>query len=202
VRSQYALALRQEPFVTGDGTVATDAPFGVSFIYGRRLEALHVHFRDIARGGQRVGYPGFKDAHVHALEDARQFNEAYNLALAQQLEIKDIPEGGSKAVVLCDPIVGPVGDLAPHEFIISKSIKPFSDALLNLNTTDEGVKRAIVDYYGKDKHIYLVPDEIITPDDITWMTKSATYRKFPIPRTYIRSKPDAGINHIVHGVTS
>ncbi|KAE8954407.1 hypothetical protein PR001_g32286 [Phytophthora rubi] len=57
-------------------------------------------------------YPSSTD--THALESARLYNEAHNLAFAQQLTTKGIPEGGSKAVVLCDPIVGPVGDLAPY----------------------------------------------------------------------------------------
>lgn len=200
VRDRYALALRLDPSVMGYGTVGKELPYGVFFIYGRRFKGFHVRFRDIARGGLRVVYPGSTDA--HGLESARQFNEAYNLAFAQQLKNKDIPEGGSKAVVLCDPIVGPIGDLAPRDFIIRKSVKAFSDALLDLNTTDEEVKSHIVDYYNRDELIYLGPDENIIPDDITWMTKRAAYRGYPIPRAFISSKPDAGINHKVYGVTS
>ncbi|KAI9981659.1 hypothetical protein PInf_009415 [Phytophthora infestans] len=200
VRDRYALSLRMDPKVMGYGTVGKDTPFGVFFIYGRRFKGFHVRFRDIARGGLRMVYPSSTDA--HALESARQYNEAYNLAFAQQLKNKDIPEGGSKAVVLCDPIVGPVGDVAPRDFIIRKSVKAFSDALLDLNTTDEEVKAKIVDYYGKDELIYLGPDENIIPGDIVWMTKRAAYRGYPIPRAFISSKPDAGFNHKVYGVTS
>ncbi|KAF1778432.1 NAD(P)-binding domain [Phytophthora cactorum] len=188
------------PAVMGYGTVGKDTPYGVFFIYGRRFKGFHVRFRDIARGGLRMVYPSSTDA--HALESARQYNEAYNLAFAQQLKNKDIPEGGSKAVVLCDPIVGPIGDVAPRDFIIRKSVKAFSDALLDLNTTDEEVKAKMVDYYGKDELIYLGPDENIIPGDIVWMTKRAAYRGYPIPRAFISSKPDAGFNHKVYGVTS
>ncbi|GMF48500.1 unnamed protein product [Phytophthora fragariaefolia] len=200
VRDRYALSLRMDPKVMGYGTVGKDTPFGVFFIYGRRFKGFHVRFRDIARGGLRMVYPSSTDA--HALESARQYNEAYNLAFAQQLKNKDIPEGGSKAVVLCDPIVGPVGDVAPRDFILRKSVKAFSDALLDLNTTDEAVKVKIVDYYGKDELIYLGPDENIIPEDIVWMTNRAAYRGYPIPRAFISSKPDAGFNHKVYGVTS
>ncbi|KAG7399981.1 hypothetical protein PHYBOEH_007322 [Phytophthora boehmeriae] len=200
VRDRYALSLRMDPKVMGYGTVGKDTPFGVFFIYGRRFKGFHVRFRDIARGGLRMVYPS--STHTHALESARQYNEAYNLAFAQQLKNKDIPEGGSKAVVLCDPIVGPVGDFAPRDFIIRKSVKAFSDALLDLNTTDEAVKEKIVDYYGQDELIYLGPDENIIPEDIVWMTKRAAYRGYPIPRAFISSKPDAGFNHKVYGVTS
>jgi glutamate dehydrogenase len=200
VRDRYALSLRMDPKVMGYGTVGKDTPFGVFFIYGRRFKGFHVRFRDIARGGLRMVYPSSTDA--HALESARQYNEAYNLAFAQQLKNKDIPEGGSKAVVLCDPIVGPVGDVAPRDFILRKSVKAFSDALLDLNTTDEKVKEKIVDYYGMSELIYLGPDENIIPADIVWMTKRAAYRGYPIPRAFISSKPDAGFNHKVYGVTS
>lgn len=37
-----------------------------------------------------------------AIEAGRQFDECYALAYAQQLKNKDIPEGGSKAVLLVD----------------------------------------------------------------------------------------------------
>ncbi|RLN91750.1 hypothetical protein BBJ28_00018869, partial [Nothophytophthora sp. Chile5] len=124
VRDRYALSLRMDPSVMGYGTVGKETPYGVFFIYGRRFKGFHVRFRDIARGGLRMVYPGSTDA--HALESSRQYNEAYNLAFAQQLKNKDIPEGGSKAVVLCDPIVGPVGDVAPRDFILRKSVKAFS----------------------------------------------------------------------------
>uniref|UniRef100_M4BDQ0 Glutamate/phenylalanine/leucine/valine/L-tryptophan dehydrogenase C-terminal domain-containing protein n=1 Tax=Hyaloperonospora arabidopsidis (strain Emoy2) TaxID=559515 RepID=M4BDQ0_HYAAE len=200
LRERYALSLRMDPEVMGYGTVGKDTPFGVFFICGRRFKGFHVRFRDIARGGLRMVYPSSTDA--HALESARQYNEAYNLAFAQQLKNKDIPEGGSKAVVLCDPIVGNAGEVAPRDFIIRKSVKAFSDALLDLNTTDEAVKEKIVDYYGKDELIYLGPDENIIPEDIVWMTKRAAHRGYPVPRAFISSKPDAGFNHKVYGVTS
>ncbi|KAF1775762.1 NAD-glutamate dehydrogenase [Phytophthora cactorum] len=179
VRERYALSLRMDPKVLGYGTVGKDTPFGVFFIYGRRFKGFHVRFRDIARGGLRV-QPGLRSA-------------------AQE---QGHPEGGSKAVVLCDPIVGPVGDMAPRDFIIRKSVKAFSDALLDLNTTDEAVKEKIVDYYGQDELIYLGPDENIIPEDIVWMTNRAAYRGYPVPRAFISSKPDAGFNHKVYGVTS
>ncbi|KAG9400911.1 hypothetical protein AC1031_009632 [Aphanomyces cochlioides] len=199
VRTRYALALRMDPDFVGYGTVGKETPYGVFFIHGRRFKGFHVRFRDIARGGLRVVAPAGTDA--HALESARQYNEAYNLAFAQQLKNKDIPEGGSKAVVLVEPRVNN-NDATTRNFIIRKSVKAFSDALLDLNTTDEAVKSQIVDYYGKDELIYLGPDENIIPEDITWMTKRAAYRGYPIPRAFISSKPDVGINHKVYGVTS
>ena len=41
--------------------------------------------------------------HVAGHESARHYREAYSLAFAQQLKNKDIPEGGSKGVLLIEP---------------------------------------------------------------------------------------------------
>lgn len=183
----------------GVGTVGTELPYGVFFIHGRRFNGFHVRFRDISRGGLRVVSP--LSLTQHSFESSRQFNEAYSLAFAQQLKNKDIPEGGSKAVVLVQPLQQP--EFAnDRDFVIRKSVKAFADALLDLNTTDPSVRALIVDHYGRDELIYLGPDENIIPADITWMTQRARYRSYPIPRAFISSKPDAGINHKVYGVTS
>lgn len=199
VDDRYALALRVDPALMGHGTVGTELPFGVFFIHGRRFNGFHVRFRDISRGGLRVVAPNTLEQ--HSFESARQFNEAYSLAFAQQLKNKDIPEGGSKAVVLVRPIEQSAYD-NDRDFVIRKSVKAFSDALLDLNTTDESVKAQMVDHYGKDELIYLGPDENIIPADISWMTQRAAKRQYPVPRAFISSKPDAGINHKVYGVTS
>jgi glutamate dehydrogenase len=62
------------------------------------FNGYHVRFRDIARGGLRLVTPSTSEQ--YALESARHYDQCYGLALAQQLKNKDIPEGGSKAVVL------------------------------------------------------------------------------------------------------
>ena len=201
VPNRYALALRMHPSLMGHGTVSDEIPYGVFFIHGRRFNGFHVRFRDIFRGGLRVVAP--PNSEQHAFESSRQFNEAYSLAYAQQLKNKDIPEGGSKAVVLVEPMEGTTFS-NDRDFVIRKSVKAFADALLDLNTTNENVKKKIVDYYGKDELIYLGPgpDENIIPSDIEWMTTRAGIREYPVPRAFISSKPDAGINHKVYGVTS
>lgn len=40
------------------------------------------------------------------------------------------------------------------------------------------------------------------PDDINWIVSRAGERGYPIPSAFMSSKPDAGINHKVYGVTS
>jgi glutamate dehydrogenase len=132
-------------------------------------------------------------------ESARQFDEAYGLAFAQQLKNKDIPEGGSKAVVLVD--LATITHKA-RDFAKRKAVKGFVNGLLDLITEDEQTRANVVDFWGKKEYLYLGPDEQIIPDDIVWIVKQAGKRKYTNPATFMSSKPDAGINHKVYGVTS
>ena len=85
----------------------SEVPFGVFFVHGRRFNGFHCRFRDIARGGMRIVTP--QTSEQVAIEAGRQFDECYALAYAQQLKNKDIPEGGSKAVLLVDTTNSTVG---------------------------------------------------------------------------------------------
>jgi len=200
VDGRFALALRLAPEHMGVNEDIGDAvPYGTFFVHGRRFNAFHVRFRDISRGGLRVVLPPSGEA--HALESGRAYREAYSLAFAQQLKNKDIPEGGSKAVCLVEPHGGP-GSAAANQRLMRSSVKAFSDAVLDLNTTDKAVNRKIVDHFGKPELVYLGPDENIVPEDIVWMTQRAALRGYPIPSAMISSKPGAGFNHKEYGVTS
>lgn len=194
---RYSLALRIEPQIMlapGENRVL---PYGVFFVHGRRFNGFHVRFRDIARGGLRIVSPPM--AEQIAIESARQFDEAYGLAYAQQLKNKDIPEGGSKAVVLVDTINV---QAKSRDFAKRKAIKGFVDGLLDLIVETPETKANIVDYWGKREYLYLGPDEQIIPSDITWIVRQAQQRQYVNPSTFMSSKPDAGINHKVYGVTS
>jgi glutamate dehydrogenase len=202
---RFALAIKVDPTLCGvNEVVGTDQPFGTLFVHGRRFNGFHVRFRDIARGGLRVVVPPSKEQHV--VESARQYDEVYSLAFAQQLKNKDIPEGGSKAVVLVDPATQGTrqeevsGDF--RGYLMRKSVKAFTDSVLDLVTIDPAIKARIVDYYKKDELIYLGPDENVIPEDINWIIDRAGKRGYPIPAAFMSSKPDAGINHKVYGVTS
>ena len=85
-----------------------------------------------------------------------QFDECYGLAYAQQLKNKDIPEGGSKAVVLVD-VVG-MSD-RNRNFVMRKSVKGFTDTILDLIVDTEETRKEVVDYVGKKEVLYLGPDE-------------------------------------------
>merc|ERR1712157_694918 len=90
MENRYALALRLDPkvMVTKGGEKEHELPYGILFVHGRRFNAYQIRFRDISRGGMRLVTP--KSSELYALESARQYDECYGLAFAQQLKNKDI----------------------------------------------------------------------------------------------------------------
>ena len=183
-----ALALRIDPaFLTGEGR--DEPPFGVFFVCGFQFDGFHVRFRDIARGGVRIVRP--QGPEEYALETERHYSEAYGLAYAQQQKNKDIPEGGSKGVVLAAP-----------EADLEQVGCEFADALLDLVIPDPQLHELHVDHYGREELIYLGPDENVSNRLISWVVERARRRGHPMPDAFMSSKPTAGINHKEYGVTS
>lgn len=172
---RYALAIRFDPAYLKDESTP-DEPFGAFFVHGRHFDGFHVRFRDVARGGVRVVRPRGPEEHVFNLE--RLYDEAYGLARAQQLKNKDIPEGGSKAVVLTEPGTS-----------VAPSLQAFADGLLDVILTT-------------GERLYLGPDENVTDELIEWIVARAAERGYATPNAFMSSKPGAGINHKVYGVTS
>lgn len=169
-----------------------DSPFGIFYMIGRNFRAFQVRYRDIARGGMRVVLPRTCGDYENAL--AGLFDEVNGLAFAQQLKNKDIPEGGSKCVM----VVKPGGDK-------TAAVKAAISGLLDLIVTDEkthSLNPDIIDHYGKPEIIYLGPDENLTDDLIVWIIQHALYRKYKYAYAFMSSKPDFGINHKTYGVTS
>ncbi|WP_428263124.1 NAD-glutamate dehydrogenase domain-containing protein [Haliangium sp.] len=189
VPHRYALALRFDPAHLGQRQRGDDSPYGAFFVHGRGFAGYHVRFRDIARGGLRVVRTTGTEQHVH--ESERLYDEAYDLALAQQLKNKDIPEGGAKAVLLTEPGVP-----------VERSVKAFADGLLDLLSPDPTLRSHIANPYGLDERLYLGPDENISPALIEWIVDRAHHRGYPTPEAFMSSKPGAGINHKEYGVTS
>ncbi|MEE2786688.1 MAG: hypothetical protein VX589_05060 [Myxococcota bacterium] len=180
-QSRYALGLTLDPaFLHGEAGDHRAIPYGVLYFFGRMFHGFHVRFRAIARGGLRVVRPRGPVAYFS--ETNRLYNEAWGLANAQQLKNKDIPEGGSKGVLLATPA-------ASNERVV----KALGDTLLDLTL---GASLAL------DELIYLGPDENITDDLIMWLVQRAADRGHPAPNAFMSSKPGAGINHKEFGVTS
>lgn len=182
-----ALSFRLDPRCMEVEGQDRELPYGIVFVHGRRFNGFHVRFRDIARGGMRLVTPG--SAEQHALESARQYDECYGLAFAQQLKNKDIPEGGSKAVNLIN--THGLSDSA-KDFVIRKSVKAMTDAILDLVVDTEYTRPYLVDYWGKKEVLYLGPDEQVTPEDIEWIVDRARVRGYTTPAAFMSSKPKAG----------
>ncbi len=168
-------------------------PFGIYFIVGKNYRFFHVRWKDIARGGLRVVMPRNGSDHDYAL--AGIFDEVYGLSFAQQLKNKDIPEGGSKGVLVLKP--------GGHRHqAVRGAINAMLDLLVARDESDDAGAPPLVSYYDKDEIIYLGPDENITNDLIEWIPLQAARRGYRYALAFMSSKPGAGINHKEYGVTS
>ncbi len=163
-----------------------DLPFGIFYVYGNGFDGFHLRFRDVARGGMRLVRTRNREHYL--FESQRLFTEVFDLAWAQNLKNKDIPEGGAKAVVMVKPGIDPV-----------KIGRRFVDALLDLTLPSYANLHL---YYTDPEYLYLGPDENVTPELIDWIVENARTRGYPFFNTFISSKPKLGINHKQYGVTS
>jgi glutamate dehydrogenase len=189
VPGRFALALRLDPEFMVAAPRRPERPFGVFFVHGRGFNGFHVRFKEIARGGLRVIHPTASRPYERANEEL--YDEVYGLAFTQQLKNKDIPEGGAKAAVAVE-----VGAEA------TRCVQAFTDAILDLITPEASTRGRVRDRLDLEEFIYLGPDENITPAHIEWIVARARRRGYPLANAFMSSKPGAGINHKVYGVTS
>lgn len=166
-------------------------PYGLFFFSGPHCRGFHVRFRASARGGLRVLIP--RNAGQYARARDGLLKEVYDLAWAQQLKNKDIPEGGSKCIALVEP----GGDA-------TAAVKQLVDGLIDLILPAGKVPEVIGPHAENREHdlIFLGPDENMTPDRIVWVARRAQQRGLPHHATLMSSKPGSGINHKEFGVTS
>ncbi len=189
--TKTGLAFRFSPDIL-DARYYGSKPFGIFFIIGKDFRFFQVRWKDIARGGMRVVMPRSDADHDMAL--AGSFDEVYGLSHAQQLKNKDIPEGGSKAVLILRP--GGHRDQA-----VKGSVNALLDLLVEEDESHE-VKEKLITYYDRTEIIYLGPDENMTNELITWIPEQARRRKYRYASAFMSSKPGEGINHKEFGVTS
>ena len=166
-------------------------PYGMFVFSGPHARGFQVRFRPSARGGLRLLLP--KNAAHFARARDGVLNEVYDLAWAQQLKNKDIPEGGSKCIAL----IPPGGDA-------DAAVQQVTDSLIDLLLPAEQVPEIIGPHGGPRPHdlVFLGPDENMTPARITWVANRAKSRGLPHAATLMSSKPGSGINHKEYGVTS
>ena len=168
--------------------------YGMFAVIGSEFRGFHLRFRDIARGGIRIVKS--RSEEVYQLNTRSIFNENYDLAWTQQKKNKDIPEGGSKGVILLDPNHQDKGRVAFEKYI---------DSLLDLllPPTSPGIKDPIVDLYGQEEILFMGPDEN-TADLVDWATEHAQARGAPWWKSFFTGKSQklGGIPHDANGMTT
>ncbi|MBI2603401.1 MAG: NAD-glutamate dehydrogenase [Deltaproteobacteria bacterium] len=191
-RTKTGLAFRLAPDVL-DSRHYPQRPFGIYFIVGRDYRLFHVRWKEIARGGLRIVMPKSHIEYGYAL--AGLFDEVYGLSYAQQLKNKDIPEGGSKAVMVLKPDTN-------RNRAAKGAVNALLDLLVKEEETAEGKGTTMVSYYDREETIFLGPDENVTNELIVWITEQAKRRSYKYAKAFMSSKPEIGINHKKYGVTS
>jgi len=168
--------------------------FGMFLVISSEARGFHLRFRDIARGGIRIVKSRNREA--FSINARRMFDENYGLANTQQRKNKDIPEGGSKGVILLDPQQQDKGSVAFEKYI---------DSILDLllPPTSPGIKDPIVDLYGKQEILFLGPDEN-TAELVDWATEHARTRGAPWWKSFFTGKSPklGGIPHDHYGMTT
>ncbi|KAK3368152.1 Glutamate/Leucine/Phenylalanine/Valine dehydrogenase-domain-containing protein [Podospora didyma] len=168
--------------------------FGMFLVITSESRGFHLRFKDIARGGIRIVKSRSKEA--YSINARNLFDENYGLASTQQRKNKDIPEGGSKGVILLDP-----KQQDRHREAFEKYIDSILDLLLKAETP--GIKNPVVDLYGKDEILFLGPDEN-TADLVDWATEHARSRGAPWWKSFFTGKSPklGGIPHDHYGMTT
>ena len=168
--------------------------YGMFLVIGAESRGFHLRFRDISRGGIRIVKSRSKEA--YGINARSLFDENYGLANTQQRKNKDIPEGGSKGVILLDP---KQQDKAKEAF--EKYIDSILDLLLPANSP--GIKNPLVDLHGKQEILFMGPDEN-TANLVDWATEHARTRGAPWWKSFFTGKSPTlgGIPHDVYGMTT
>ncbi|EGZ08721.1 hypothetical protein PHYSODRAFT_564655 [Phytophthora sojae] len=159
-----------------------DEPYAVIYVIGSEFRGFHVRFLDVARGGIRM----IRSSHaqVYLNNASSLFDECYGLASTQHRKNKDIPEGGSKGVVLLNQAHQDKADVAFRKYI---------DAVLDLMLMKE----------PEEDILFLGPDEG-TAHLMDWASSHAKQRGYSYWKaiTTGKSASRGGIPHDVYGMTT
>lgn len=168
--------------------------YGMFLVISSEFRGFHLRFRDIARGGIRIVKSRSREA--YAINARSLFDENYNLANTQQRKNKDIPEGGSKGVILLD---------IQHQDKLTVAFEKYIDSIIDLllPPISPGIKDPIVDLYGKEEILFMGPDEN-TADLVNWATEHARARGAPWWKSFFTGKSPklGGIPHDQYGMTT
>lgn len=191
--TKVALSFRLDPSFLPEIEYPTRL-YGMFLVITSESRGFHLRFKDIARGGIRIVKSRSKEA--YGINARNLFDENYGLASTQQRKNKDIPEGGSKGVILLDP---KQQDKAREAF--EKYIDAILDLLLPAQTP--GIKNPIVDLYGQEEILFMGPDEN-TADLVDWATEHARARGALWWKSFFTGKSPrlGGIPHDSYGMTT
>lgn len=181
-----ALAFRLDPsFLSADYAVK---PHGIFLVVGAEFRGFHTRFADVARGGIRLIKS--RSPQDYASNLAGLFTECYNLAYTQQRKNKDIPEGGSKGVILLTQ---------GHQDKARVAFSKYVDAILDLLLPNAEV----VDRLGAREILFFGPDEN-TSDVMDLACEHARFRGYAYWKAFTTGKSPTlgGIPHDVYGMTT
>ena len=168
--------------------------FGMFLVISSEFRGFHLRFRDIARGGIRIVRSRNREA--YSINARSLFDENYNLANTQQRKNKDIPEGGSKGVILLD---------VNHQDKVKVAFEKYIDSIMDLllKPASPGIKDPIVDLHGQEEILFMGPDEN-TADLVDWATEHARRRGAPWWKSFFTGKSPklGGIPHDAYGMTT
>ena len=171
-----------------------DRLYGMFIVISSEFRGFHLRFRDIARGGIRIVKSRSQEA--YSINARSLFDENYNLANTQQRKNKDIPEGGSKGVILLD---------TEHQDKSKVAFEKYIDSILDLllPPSSPGIKDPIVDLHGQSEILFMGPDEN-TADLVDWATEHARARGAPWWKSFFTGKSPrlGGIPHDRYGMTT
>lgn len=191
--TKVALSFRLDPSFLPSAEYSKPL-FGMFLVISAESRGFHLRFKDVARGGIRIVKSRSKEA--YAINARNMFDENYGLASTQQRKNKDIPEGGSKGVILLDP---------KQQNRTREAFEKYIDSILDLLLPAEtpGIKNPIVDLYGKQEIIFMGPDEN-TADLVDWATEHARTRGAKWWKSFFTGKSPTlgGIPHDSYGMTT
>ncbi|CDU19480.1 uncharacterized protein PY17X_1231700 [Plasmodium yoelii] len=105
VKTNFFLSHKISFAISFDGSLLKDSiydaqPYSIIMILGLHFVGFHIRFTPISRGGIRIVISNNTNSYMHNYNNL--FDEAYNLSYTQNFKNKDIPEGGSKGIILLD----------------------------------------------------------------------------------------------------
>ncbi|KAF0685098.1 Aste57867_22972 [Aphanomyces stellatus] len=168
-------------------TEYAEKPYAVIFVIGSEFRGFHTRFLDIARGGIRMIRSSHAQVYLNNVSSC--FDEGYGLASTQQRKNKDIPEGGSKGVILLN---------LAHQDKADIAFKKYIDALLDIMLPEnDGIVRKQEDI------LFLGPDEG-TAHLMDWASSYAKSRGYGYwsAITTGKSPSRGGIPHDEYGMTT